>query len=422
MNFGQFYGNVGSAAPGALAGVEGAQTQQMRQFQLQQARDQQARQAAATNAQRAADAAYRQTLQSIYGAPPPGPQSPMPGQPSVPTMQPDQQSAPALQPYQALPTSPVAPAAPPAGGVVQPPSSIMPSAPMQNVQLPPKPQRQALDMQTVMANAPQDPDAFSLYMDRMGPLLSAQDKSALAQQKQEMDLLKIQNQFMESEQRIANATTPAERAAALAANLALKQQLADAAKENADTKRDAERTKVTKGGEKKQQSDEARKQAAQLVSELKLAIAQNPGVVGIRGKVGRGVEAVKGAFGGTDSAAHDFQQKIRMLQNIVKKVEPYGPEGRVLKGELADRDQIVEGLGTWTSAPNALSGLETLEKFLTKTYAEPTAAQPAQSAGTAQPTQPAPAPKKGYIDTDKDGRKYRFKGGNPANMANWERV
>lgn len=363
---GFFGGNLGAAAGGALQGQADYQTTQANQLRLQQMREQQVKEAAAANAQRAATEAFQKTMQSAFGTPG-QPQAPAPGAPSVPMAQPPQ-----LPPYRAL--QPAGQPAPMPGQVV------LPQRPQPAPQQQGAPARQGLTMQDVVANAPSDPDAYRAYMEQMSPYLAAQDKSAMAQAKLELDMTKAQNAFLLAQDRLANAITPEERRQARADMNAYRKEMADTARERADTQREAAAAKVTKGSEKKQESESARKDAAQLVERLKLMIAQHPEVVGIRGSLQRGAEAVTGAFGGQGTVAHDFQQQIRMLQNIVKKIEPYGPEGRVLKGELADRDQIVQGLGSFTSPANAMSALTTLEGFIARTASQPesaaTAARP----------------------------------------------
>lgn len=387
---GFFGGNFGAAAGGALQAQDdmarlaaAKQAQEMNQIRLQQAREQQVRDAATANAQRSATEAFRKTMQSAYGTPG-QPQAPAPGAPSVPMQQPAQ-----LPPYRALQPGQqgAEPGAFGGAGQVQ-----LPSRPQA---APPAAAPQQLTMQAVMANAPPVTDeprgdvAYRSYMEQMVPYLSAEGKQAAQAQKQEMEMMKLQNSFLIAQQRQANATTPAEREAARKESNDIRRMIAETAKERADTQRTALGEKTAKGSEKKQASESARGQALALVQRLKAIIAQNPNVVGLRGSLERGAEAVTGAFGGQGTAAHDFQQGVRELQNIIKKYEPYGPEGRVLKGELADRDQIVQGLGSWTSPANALSSFSQLEGFLGRNAPLPETAAP-RAAPPAQTTRPVP--------------------------------
>lgn len=383
---------------------------QAQQFELQQARQRDAQQRAAQNAQTAAIAAYRKTLADVYGMPS-GPQPPMPGQASVPMMSPAPPAGPGTAPAPALP-----PGGPGVGGALPPYRSFQRGqggtptpAPSTSFELPARPPR--LDMAAVMRNAPQDPVAFEAYMEKMTPYLSAQAKGEADQLRTDLQRERLQNQYMIAQQASEDRRLSIEERREAAKEMArLREMMLGIQKEKAETQKTAKGGKVS---EKMRQSEEARTQALRLVQELRTMALQHPEVVGVRGSIERPLEAVSGAFGGGSSVAHDFQQKTRMLQNIVKKYEPYGPEGRVLKGELADRDQIVPGLGAWTSAANAVSGLDNLEGFLTKNAPEKGA-----PAGGAAPSGPKP----GAIETGEGGAKYRFKGGDPSSPASWERV
>lgn len=379
---------------GAAAGVNRAMAQEdaqaIQRFQLQQMRQLAAQQQAARNAQAAAQDAYRKTMMSVYGAPP------MPGQPSVPMVHPSAQ-APMGVPAATAPAAPrpyrtVAQAAAARAGTTGAPA--MPSAPLgptpATFQLPPRPPRPQLNMQAVMANAPADPQAFDMYMQRMTPMLNAQDKALMQQQKFELQVNQAQNKILMDEVRIANASTPEERKAALAERVRHDQVLEGLMQQGFGLRKQAADEKQAKAAAARSMSEASRKMAISLVQQLQQLVALHPDVVGIRGSLSRGEEAVGGMFGGTSSYAHDFAQKVRALQNIVKKVEPYGPKGRVLKGEMADRDQIVEGLGAWTSAANAQSGFSTLLGWLNRAGAG--APQTATEAVTATaPTAPVAA-------------------------------
>lgn len=199
-----YFGNFGAAAGGAVEGMQVAQQRQeaqqraeIQQFNLQRARDQAAQQQATMNAQRAAQEAYRKTLQDVYGGPmtPAGPSqvTPLPGQASVPMSQPGSAPQP-LPPYRAMPSAgqpPTAqdsqPFAIPARPQVSPPAAA--ATPAQGVQQAPAPAQQEqvkLTMQAIVANAPNQPQAFDEYMSRMLPMLSAQDKSELYMAKQQI--------------------------------------------------------------------------------------------------------------------------------------------------------------------------------------------------------------------------------------------
>lgn len=417
--------DFGGAAAGAVAGMQQVEQSQLRQFELQQARQQAAERQAAQNAQQQGIAAARKRLMELYGVQTGMPQPPMPGQASVPMQQPPQGlpptggaapqmglQGPVMSPMPAGgPGSAPAPTLPPyralqRGGAPMPQAA--PSGMPQQFELPSKPPR--LDMASILQGAPQNEEAYKAYMAEMEPYLSAQGKSELEQQKLELQYERIKNQLYESEQRIANATTPAERKAALEANLALRGRLADIAQENADTRKEAAGEKKTKGSEKMQAVEDARAKEQALVDRLIKTVTEHPEVVGLSGKLTRAGEWIGGATGATQSTvAHDFQTDVRDLQNIIKKIESFGPEGRVLKGELADRDVIVRGLGAMESAPSVLSNLMRLKQL--------TGIKRGEGAGAA----PA-GPKPGTIEPDDQGRRYKFKGGNPNDAKNWERV
>jgi len=376
MALGGFFGsNFGAAAGGALQGQSDYQAMQANQLRLQQMREQQVKEAAAANAQRAATEAFQKTMQSAFGTPG-QPQAPAPGAPSVPMAQPPQ-----LQPYRALqPGQP----APMPGQVVLPQRPQAPAAPAAAPAQPVRPQQ--ITMQGIQANAPSDPDAYRLYMEQMAPYMSSQDKAAALEQKQQMELLKIQNNFMLSQARLANATTPEERKQARDEANELRRQMVEVSRERADTQKSVASEKVTKGSDKRQAQDVARQQAVQLIAKLRGLVRDNPGVVGLRGKASRLGEGLTGLVGAdVGTAASDFEGDIRKLQNIIKNVEPYGPRGQVLKGELADRDAIVKGLGSFTSPNAALSSFDELESLLNRT-----GLPPAESAGESRSSKSIP--------------------------------
>lgn len=112
-------------------------------------------------------------------------------------------------------------------------------------------------------------------------------------------------------------------------------------------------------------SAQAKEDALKLIDQIAGIVRADRNVVGLKGAASRVWEGVGGAVGyQTGSQAHMYQQKMRELQNLIKKYTPIGPNGRILKGDLADRDQIVQGLGAFTSADNALSSLQALKNYL----------------------------------------------------------
>ena len=112
-------------------------------------------------------------------------------------------------------------------------------------------------------------------------------------------------------------------------------------------------------------SAQAQGDALKLIDQIAGIVRADRNVVGLKGAASRVWEGVGGAVGyQTGSQAHMYQQKMRELQNLIKKYTPIGPNGRILKGDLADRDQIVQGLGAFTSADNALSSLQALKNYL----------------------------------------------------------
>lgn len=365
--------NFGGAAAGAIAGMQQVDQYQAQQLAQQQMRQQAAERQAAQNAQQAAMMAYRKTMSDIYG-----PQPPMPGQPSVPMQQPPQglpptapgpapsaapgaagmirgaaglapAAAPALPPYRALQRD-------------QQPTAAGPAAPAQQFELPPKPARPQLDMQAVMKNAPQDPEAFDAYMTKMTPYLSSQAKSELEQQKLELRATQLQNNLLIAERRLELARTPDERAAAQASLDAYREEMLGIRRGELGIRKEGAEAKKTKGSEKQQAVEDARAKEQVLVDRLIKTVTEHPEVVGLSGKLTRAGEWIGGATGASQSTvAHDFQTDVRDLQNIIKKIEAFGPEGRVLKGELADRDVIVRGLGAMESAPSVLSNLMRLK-------------------------------------------------------------
>ena len=356
--------NFGAAAGGANLGLQQAQTLETQRFALEQARRNAAQQQAAQNAQQAAAMAYRKTMADVYG-----PQPPMPGQASVPMQQPGQGGAPMQQPGQG--GAPVPPMQ--QGGAPMQPPAIQPYRPLQRdgqppaatgggqpqqFALPPKPPRPQLDMQAVMANAPKDPEAFDMYMAKMSPYLSAQGKQEMEQAKLELRTIQLQNSFLIAQQRLADAVTPEERLAAHKDLNRHRMAMEGISREALGIKKEAAGDKKEKKNEKHQQYLDAKAEEVQLIGELRLLVAMHPEVVGIRGDITRVGELITG-----NTFANDFQSKTRRLQNLIKKTEPYGPEGRVLKGELADRDVVVKGLGPWTSPQSVMSNLNDLEKY-----------------------------------------------------------
>ena len=124
-------------------------------------------------------------------------------------------------------------------------------------------------------------------------------------------------------------------------------------------------------------SAQAKEDALKLIDQIAGIVNADPNVVGLKGTASRVIEGVGGAVGiQTGSQAHLYQQKMRELQNLIKKYTPIGPQGRVLKGDLADRDQIVQGLGAFTSAGNAISSLQSLKNYLNGGSTSPEGATP----------------------------------------------
>lgn len=390
--------DLGGAAAGAVAGIRDVDAYEARQFELQRARQQEARQKEAAQAQMEGVAAARKRLMELYGAPT-GPQPPLPGQASVPMMQ---RPAPQMSPTPpGGPGTAPAPTLPPYRAF-QRGMQMTPTPVSSQFELAPKPQR--LDLQSIVQGAPEKPEAYRAYMEAMMPYLSAQAKGEADQLKMDLQRERLQNQWMAANLASEDRRLSIQQRADAAKEAArLRELMLGIQKEKADTQKAAKGEKVTRASEKRAEAEDSRKLALKLVQELRITAMQHPEVVGLRGSVQRPLEAVSGAFGGGTSVAHDFQQKVRALQDIIKKVEPYGPEGRVLKGEIADRDQLVQGLGAWTSAANAVSGFNNLESWLNRNATTGGAAVPSQAGGRAE----APAAALAYLKEHPDAETKR---------------
>jgi len=382
--------NFGAAAGGANLGLQQAQTLETQRFALEQARQQAAQRQAAQADDAEGAMALRRLLARTFGPQSAGgvpPRPPMPGQASVPMQQPGQggqgQPAPALPPYRPLQRD-----GQPSAGATQPPAGQP-----QQFSLAPKPPRPQLDMEAVMANAPQRPGAYEAYMRLAQPYLSAQDKQEMEQMKLVQRTTQLQNNFLIAQQRLADAVTPEERRAAREDLNRHRMEMEDISREGLGIKKEAAGDKKEKKNEKHQQYLDAKAEELQLIGELRQLVATHPEVVGIRGDVTRVSELVTGK-----TFANDFQSKTRRLQNLIKKTEPYGPEGRVLKGELADRDVVVKGLGPWTSPQSVMSNLNDLEK-----YARMSGASTAAEGGRTE----APAAALAYLKAHPDAETKR---------------
>jgi len=117
----------------------------------------------------------------------------------------------------------------------------------------------------------------------------------------------------------------------------------------------------------KQHADTITNLVSEIDGALKI-IEENPHVVGGRGMVERGLEFVGSTItGGGDTPASRFQQQVRELQSDYRTGKKAGMR---LKSDEAKMDQIISGLGAFTSSTQAVNNLKQLKRNLLRSVGQ----------------------------------------------------
>ena len=159
----------------------------------------------------------------------------------------------------------------------------------------------------------------------------------------------------------------------------------------------------------------------EVPAAIKSALAQNDVTIGKIDKAIKAVDSFPGSFGLQNFMGDAIQQRL----------DPNGVEPRAFVADIAgqkihDRSGAAVTVGESERlkpyVPNANDHPETVKKKLKLFRAEYSAMQQALQSGatiaqaSSKPSEPPPAPMKGMV---RNG--YKFKGGDPANQANWEK-
>ena len=377
----------------------------------------------AIDMQQAGDAAFGRTLmmlnqgqqggQQMPGqqpmGPPPGGAPPMPppgqppGQPPAPPPQmPMQQGQPPMGP-QGRPPMPMQP-----GGGQPPPMPQQPMGgapggppPMQGGQPGGQPgmqQRPALDWRVVFqkvrdANPQAPPQVLAAAVDKFIPLMNQQsqmewrEKSLMLREQMEgmkesygmqLEQLRQSGRFGLEGQRESGRSDLESQRQGGRMDLHPTAQAVQRLLENNPDATPTEIMDVIRAGHPQSATEFKAGQQGQavksFVSQLDSAIAdiqdsQKGGapVTGITGSLSRGAEFVGGMVGAdTGTKASDFQTKIRALQQQWPRM--IAGTTRLSADERAHVEEIIKGLGTFTSAPQAASALQEVKNIIQQRY------------------------------------------------------
>ncbi len=138
------------------------------------------------------------------------------------------------------------------------------------------------------------------------------------------------------------------------------------------------------------------------IDATKRMIQSNPEAVGGRGILGRGAEFIGGLVNpGQETPASNLQTQILDLQTSYRGLP--GHAASRLKIDAANIDKLIKGLGTFSTADQAVGSLDTLRDTVSKQLRNPSANTPAVEApseapaGTAQ-IPPAPRDPNNRVD------------------------
>jgi hypothetical protein len=371
----------------------------------------------AIDIQQAGDAAFGRTLMLLNSSqqqqpqpgqppmPPPGGAPPMPGQPTpggpppqMPPQMPMQQGQQQPMP-QARPPMPVQP-----GGAPPPPMPQQPigGAPAGPPQMPGggQPGGPTLDWRVIFqkvrdANPQAPPQVLAAAVDKFLPLMSQmsqmewREKSLMLREQMEgmkesygmqLEQLRQSGRYgLEGQREAGRSGLEAQRQGGRMDLHPTAEAIQRLLQNNPDAT-PTEIMDVVRAGHPQSATEFKAGQQGQavksFVSQLDDAIgtiqdSQKGGVpvTGIGGTLSRGAEFVGGMVGAdTGTTASDFQTKIRALQQQWPRM--IAGTTRLSADERAHVEEIIKGLGTFTSAPQAASALQQVKKIIQQRYGE----------------------------------------------------
>lgn len=158
----------------------------------------------------------------------------------------------------------------------------------------------------------------------------------------------------------------------------------DIAQQNADTNRMRAEQTVNK-------NDEPLQTMLDKIDATTRMIQQNPEAVGGRGMVGRGMEFLGSLTSpGTPTPASDLQSQILDLQTTYRGLP--GHAASRLKIDAANIDKLIKGLGTFTTADQALGSLNTLRDTISRQLQRRGGEAPSAESPAPAPSGFSPAP------------------------------